>query len=98
MPPAVFSSASRGSTTTRSSRGRTFKSLLMSQVPFLCFCFSQDSEEPGGVKAIPVLRTGAKPLHVHAHAAHSTHTTHASHSAHATHTSHAAATVVVVMV
>src|SRR5262245_49226527 len=100
MPPAVFSSASSGSTTTRSSSGRTFRPLVSCTAgcrsrAMIAFPVLSESEE------IPSPRAAARGLpgcllHVHSHATHAAHTSHASHAAHPTHAAHAAAVMLVV--
>src|SRR5262245_36276278 len=95
MPPAVFSSASRGSTTTRSSRGRTLMSLLMSY-PFDEDCFVIMLPKVLSPRfGVPHL--GARECLLH-HAGHAAHSAHASHAAaHAAHSTHAFVTVVVMV-
>src|SRR5262249_580796 len=79
MPPAVFSSASSGSTTMRSSRGLTLSSFSLA---ILQFPFEMISDP--GERAFVVPSPSPPRLHVHP-----THPAHAPHSPHAPHTSHA---------
>src|SRR5262245_24037174 len=82
MPPDVFSSASSGSTTSRSSKGRIrtlplFSFAIVFSVQAFLFLIP-DPQSP-----VPDLH---HPHAAHATHAHATHTTHAAaHSAHATH-------------
>src|SRR5438132_8618250 len=102
MPPAVFSSASRGSTTTRSSRGRTLRLVSFS----LATVSSLFQNEQLLIRSLQMQQTrpcmsGGDSLHVHAsHASHTTHphATHASHATHtAAHTTHAMLVVVEIL-
>src|SRR5437016_2255586 len=93
MPPAVFSSASSGSTTTRSSSGRIFRLTSFSFAMIGSPVSSAESYpgEPGRV------RSQARRAILH-HSTHAAHSTHASHPTHAAHVTHAAAVAVMVVV